>query len=98
MLFAGNRSETSRSVIDIVWNDDGFDMNQSIAENPLPCVRRQEKGNLSDIYHRYQFQLYEHLKYQSRSKTEYEHVEDLVSDTRFSIQIPILFRKSSFSE
>jgi hypothetical protein len=45
-LFEGNRSDISHSVIDIVWNDDGFDTNQSTAENPLPYLRRQEKENL----------------------------------------------------
>jgi hypothetical protein len=39
-LFEGNRSDISHSVIDIVWNDDGFDTNQSTAENPLPYLRR----------------------------------------------------------
>jgi hypothetical protein len=48
-LFEGNRSDTSRSVIDIVWNDAGFDTNQSTGENPLRYPRRQEKENLLDI-------------------------------------------------
>jgi hypothetical protein len=48
-LFEGDRSDISHLVIDIVWNDDGFDTNQSTGENPLRSPRRQEKENLLDI-------------------------------------------------
>jgi hypothetical protein len=43
------RNDISRQAINIVWNGDVFEMNQSIVGNQIPSLDVSQTWNLSDI-------------------------------------------------